>query len=58
VSTGIFGYPLDAAADIALRTVVTVAPRLRSVRLVRFVLFDEAATRAHATALEALTTSG
>jgi O-acetyl-ADP-ribose deacetylase len=56
VSTGIFGYPLEAAADIALRTVVDVAPRLRSVRLVRFVLFDDAATRAHARALEALTT--
>jgi O-acetyl-ADP-ribose deacetylase len=56
VSTGIFGFPVEPAADIALRTVLDAAPRLRALRLVRFVLFDEPATRVHADALTSLTT--
>jgi O-acetyl-ADP-ribose deacetylase len=55
VSTGIFGYPLEEAAEVALRTVLGLAPHLRSVRLVRFVLFDEDATDAHARVLADLT---
>jgi len=41
ISTGAFGYPVDEAARIALRTVVDLAPRLSSLREVRFVLFGE-----------------
>lgn len=41
ISTGAFGYPLDEAARVALRTVADLAPRLTSVREVRFVLFSE-----------------
>jgi O-acetyl-ADP-ribose deacetylase (regulator of RNase III) len=41
VSTGIFGYPLEAAARVALRTVLDEASRLQAVRHVRFVLFAE-----------------
>lgn len=55
VSTGIFGYPTDAAAEVALRTVLEAAPNLRTVRLVRFVLFDEDATEVHARVLADLT---
>lgn len=51
VSTGAFGYPMDEAAAIAMRTVVDTAPRLDHMRLVRFVLFDEAALQAHRDAL-------
>jgi O-acetyl-ADP-ribose deacetylase len=40
ISTGAFGFPLDAATRIALRTVAAELPKLHSVRLVRFVLFD------------------
>lgn len=54
VSTGAFGYPLEAAAEVALRTVAAVAPELRSVRLVRFVLFDGTALAAHEAALRVL----
>jgi O-acetyl-ADP-ribose deacetylase (regulator of RNase III) len=41
ISTGIFGYPVSEAADVALRTIVGRAGDLRSVRLVRFVLWGE-----------------
>jgi O-acetyl-ADP-ribose deacetylase len=43
ISTGVFGYPIDAAARVAIRTVLNELPRLSSVRRVRFVLFDGAA---------------
>lgn len=51
LSTGAFGYPVEEAAGIALRTVVEEAERLRSVRLVRFVLFGESDLVAHEKAL-------
>jgi O-acetyl-ADP-ribose deacetylase len=41
LSTGVFGYPKGEAAEVALRTVTEEAESLRSVRLVRFVLFGE-----------------
>ncbi len=41
ISTGIFGYPVEEAAEVALRTVTEEAENLQSVRLVRFVLFGE-----------------
>jgi O-acetyl-ADP-ribose deacetylase len=41
ISTGIFGYPVEEAARVALGTVAEEAEKLESVRLVRFVLFGE-----------------
>jgi O-acetyl-ADP-ribose deacetylase (regulator of RNase III) len=41
ISTGIFGYPVEEAAEVALGTVVEEAERLEHVRLIRFVLFGE-----------------
>ena len=41
ISSGVFGYPKREAAEVALRAVIEEAWRLRSVRLVRFVLFGE-----------------
>ena len=41
LSTGAFGYPLELATDIALQTVRGMAPNLKHVRKVRFVLFSE-----------------
>jgi O-acetyl-ADP-ribose deacetylase len=38
ISTGAFGYPMELAAPVAIGTVIDEAPRLRSVRHVRFVL--------------------
>lgn len=41
ISTGIFGYPLEEAAKVALRAVIEEAESLQTVCLVRFVLFGE-----------------
>lgn len=45
ISTGIFGYPLDAATDIAVETVRTTST---SVATVRFVCFDNTTLQAYA----------
>ena len=52
ISTGAFGYPLEAAAGIAIETVAELAAGSASVRRVRFALFGEAALEAHERALE------
>lgn len=54
ISTGIFGYPMKEAAEVAMRAIAEMAPNLRSVRRVRLVLRDEAALRAHEEALSGL----
>ena len=41
ISTGIFGYPFEAASDISLQTVLEVIPDLKFVRHIRFLLFGE-----------------
>lgn len=51
ISTGIFGYPIEEAADVALRTVRDETEGLRTVRLVRFVLFSRRDLDAHERAL-------
>ena len=47
ISTGIFGYPVEEAARVALGTVVEETERLESVRLIRFVLFGETDLEVH-----------
>lgn len=54
LSTGVFGYPMQAAARVAFQAMGSEIPRLASVTRVRFVLFDDAALRVHAKALEDL----
>lgn len=41
ISAGAFGYPLSEAAEIALNTVASVAPELKSLKTIRFVLWDQ-----------------
>ena len=54
ISTGAFGYPLAEAARVVLRAVIDEAPRLATLRLVRFVLHDPADQRVHVDILEGL----
>ena len=54
ISTGAFGFPTDAAARIALQTVLDAVPTLDSVSLIRFVLFDQNDLRIHEEALSSL----
>lgn len=54
VSTGAFGYPVGPAAQIALRVIADLLHEPRSVKLVRFVLFDERTYKAYAAAAEEL----
>ena len=49
ISTGVYGYPLDLAAPVAVRAVKEAST---DVEVVRFVLFDEAAYRAFEQVLE------
>ncbi len=41
ISAGIFGYPLEDAARVALKTVLEMAGKLHYVKRIRFVLFDK-----------------
>ncbi|MDR4987597.1 MAG: macro domain-containing protein [Bacteroidales bacterium] len=41
ISTGIFGYPLNEAAKVAVRTVHQTMPHLKHVEMIRMVLFSE-----------------
>jgi len=54
LSTGAFGYPVQAAARAALDEVLAALPGLDSVRRIRFALFGEEALAAHEEALRAL----
>ena len=51
ISTGIFGYPVEEAAKVALQTVREEAERLERVRLIRFVLFGERDLETHESVL-------
>ena len=55
ISTGAFGYPVHDAAKVALQTVVEhLQASTRSVRLVRFVLFDSRSHNAYKQTAETL----
>ena len=41
ISTGVFGYPVEEAAEVAIRTAIKESAKPNSVRLVRFVPFSE-----------------
>jgi len=40
ISTGVFGYPIDDAADVVLHCIKQSLHGLHSIRLIRFVLFS------------------
>ncbi|WP_218142946.1 macro domain-containing protein [Nitrosomonas marina] len=53
ISTGVFGFPLQSAAKIALKTVLDVLPDFTRVNHVRFVLFSDADLQVFAETLSA-----
>jgi O-acetyl-ADP-ribose deacetylase (regulator of RNase III) len=55
ISTGVFGYPVEDAARVALVTVVEEAENLENVRLIRFVLFGEKDFEIHEKVLSEIT---
>lgn len=54
VSTGIYGYPVEDAAEVAVKSVADVLPSTTHIRQVRFVLFDTATSKAYIRAAENL----
>lgn len=56
ISTGAYGYPLEEAAPIALKTVIDYLKTHPDIQLVRFVLFGKEAYQAYEKALRDLLT--
>jgi O-acetyl-ADP-ribose deacetylase (regulator of RNase III) len=54
ISIGVFGYPAEKAAPVSLGAVAETAPTLKTVRLVRFVLFEDWILEWYDAALRAL----
>jgi len=54
ISTGAYGYPIDLAAPVALQTVMAYLSTHAEIKLVRFVLFGDAAYAAYEKALRGL----
>lgn len=54
ISCGAFGYPVKDAAEVAFSTIKEESAALKSVELVRFVLFGEEDLKAHEQMLEEL----
>jgi len=52
ISTGAFGYPVQEAAEIAVRSIVEALPPCAHVDYVRFVLFDIGTCKAYVRAVE------
>ena len=47
ISTGAFGYPLEEAAEVALKAVKQTIPNLTNVKTIRFVLYGDTVQRVH-----------
>jgi O-acetyl-ADP-ribose deacetylase (regulator of RNase III) len=52
LSTGAFGYPMEAAARVAFDAILDEIPRLSSLKHIRFVLFSAADERLYSRILE------
>ncbi|MGC9341079.1 MAG: macro domain-containing protein [Bacteroidales bacterium] len=56
ISTGVFGYPLEDAAEVAFSTIAEMIPELKTVKRIRFVLYSESDLEIHEKTLSRLTT--
>ncbi len=55
LSTGIFGYPVKDAAEVAFKTIIDYLKSTSKINVVRMVLYDEASYRVHAEVLKEMT---
>jgi len=51
ISTGIFGYPVRDAAEVAFKTIIALLPKLHYVKKIRFVLHSRDALKVHSETL-------
>lgn len=54
ISTGAYGYPINEAADIALRTTIDFIKTHKNPKLIRFVLFSDRDLKAYEEALKGI----
>jgi len=54
ISTGIFGYPVEEAAKVTLKTIKEVIPTLKHVKKIRFVLHSDRDLTVHEKVLASL----
>ncbi|MBS3947146.1 MAG: macro domain-containing protein [Dethiobacter sp.] len=54
ISTGVFGYPVREAAEVAFKTIIAALPKLRHVKKIRFCLHSDEALRIHSETLSRL----
>jgi O-acetyl-ADP-ribose deacetylase (regulator of RNase III) len=47
ISTGIFGYPLEEAAQVAMKTITQSIADLKYLKKIRFVLYDKKTLKVH-----------
>lgn len=52
ISTGAFGYPLEEAAELALKTIIGYLKGTTKIELVRIVLYDNLSFNTHKNILE------
>lgn len=52
ISTGIFGYPMEEAARVAFEAIFELIPSLKSIKVIRFVLWGREALEIHERVLE------
>jgi len=41
ISTGAFGYPIEEATEVVLKTIMEIIPKLKYVKKIRFVLYSD-----------------
>ena len=58
ISTGIFGYPMEDAARVAFETIKETAPKLKNLKLIRFVLFAQQDYQVHQRVMEEVVGKG
>lgn len=55
ISTGIFGYPVEEAARVALKTIIEFAEQNGGIEIIRMVIFDKKSFDIHNKVLQELT---